>query len=218
MQVYVDDQTAKVLQVWTGYQVAWTMARGYPGAFGRRSNALYVWLPLCVLFIAPFLPWRRKPSLLHLDLLMLLGFSISLAFFNNADIGLSVPLVYPFLVYLLAADAAARVRQGDPSRAAADDRLDELADARSRIPARPADRARRAQLERDRRRLRRRDRRRQADPRSHALRPLAEQQRLRRHLRSGQLPRVRAVPADLRLERHLGLAPGRARGGDRRST
>jgi hypothetical protein len=38
---------------------------------------------------------------LHLDLMMLLGFSISLAFFNHAEIGLSVPLVYPFLVYLL---------------------------------------------------------------------------------------------------------------------
>ena len=77
------------------------MARGYPGAFGRRVNALYVWLPMCVLFIAPFLPWRRRPSLLHLDLLMLLGFSISLAFFNHAEIGLSVPLAYPFLLYLL---------------------------------------------------------------------------------------------------------------------
>jgi hypothetical protein len=101
MQVYVDDQTARVVQVWTGYQVAWTMARGYPGAFGRRSNALYVWLPLCALFVLPFIPWRRRPSLLHLDLLMLLGFSISLAFFNHAQIGLSVPLIYPFLIYLL---------------------------------------------------------------------------------------------------------------------
>ncbi len=34
------------------------MARGYPGAFGRRVNALYVWLPLCLLFLAPFIPWR----------------------------------------------------------------------------------------------------------------------------------------------------------------
>ena len=32
---------------------------------------------------------------------MLLGFSISLAFFNHAEIGISVPLVYPFLLYLL---------------------------------------------------------------------------------------------------------------------
>src|SRR5213078_396074 len=100
-QVYVDDASGKVTEVWTGFQVAWTMARGYPGAFGRHVNALYIWIPLCVLFVVPFIPWRRRPSLLHLDLLVLLGFSISLAFFNHAKIGLSVPLVYPFLLYLL---------------------------------------------------------------------------------------------------------------------
>jgi hypothetical protein len=103
-QVYVDDATGRVTEAWTGFQVAWTMARGYSGAFGRRVNSLYVWLPLCALFIAPFLPLRgrRRLSLLHLDLLVLLGFSISLAFFNHAEIGLSVPLAYPFLLYLLA--------------------------------------------------------------------------------------------------------------------
>jgi hypothetical protein len=101
LQVYIDDSLAEVTQAWSGYQVAWSMARGYPGAFGRRSNALYVWLPLCLLFVAPFLPWRRRPTLLHLDLLMLLGFSISLAFFNHADLGISVPTVYPLMIYLL---------------------------------------------------------------------------------------------------------------------
>jgi hypothetical protein len=101
-QVYVADATGTVTEAWTGFQVAWTMARGYPGAFGRSVNALYVWIPLCVLFIAPFFPWRRRPTLLHLDLLVLLGFSISLAFFNHAEIGISVPLAYPFLSYLLA--------------------------------------------------------------------------------------------------------------------
>jgi hypothetical protein len=100
-QVAIDDTTGVVIEAWTGYQVAWTMARGYKGAFGRRVNAWYVWIPLCVLFVAPFLPWRRKPSWLHLDLLVLLAFSVSLAFFNHARIGLSVPLVYPPLVYLL---------------------------------------------------------------------------------------------------------------------
>ncbi len=104
-QVYVDDATGHVTQAWTGFQVAWTMARGYPGAFGRRVNALYVWIPLCLLFVAPFLPSLRRRgrrlSLLHLDLLMMLGFSISLAFFNHGEIGLSVPLAYPFLLYLL---------------------------------------------------------------------------------------------------------------------
>jgi hypothetical protein len=101
-QVYVDDGTGTVSEAWTGFQVAWSMARGYPGAFGRRVNAWYVWLPLCLLFFVPFLPRRRRLSLLHLDLLVLLGFSVSLAFFNHARIGLSVPLVYPCLLYLLA--------------------------------------------------------------------------------------------------------------------
>jgi hypothetical protein len=101
LQVYVTDSNRQVTQAWTGYQVAWSMARGYPGAFGRKINSWYLWLPFCVLFVAPFLPWRRRPTLLHLDLLMLLGFSVSLAFFNHGEIGLSVPLIYPFLLYLL---------------------------------------------------------------------------------------------------------------------
>jgi hypothetical protein len=101
-QVIVDDTSGRVLEQWTGFQVAWTMARGYPGAFGRHVNALYVWLPLCVLFFAPFFDFRRPFSLLHLDLLVLLSFSVSLAFFNHAHIYASVPLAYPPLLYLLA--------------------------------------------------------------------------------------------------------------------
>ena len=101
-QVTIDDLSGKVVEQWTGFQVAWTMARGYPGAFGRHVNALYVWLPLCVLFILPFFNFRRPFSLLHLDLLVLLSFSVSLAFFNHGHIYASVPLVYPPLLYLLA--------------------------------------------------------------------------------------------------------------------
>ena len=101
-QVIIDDLSGRVLEQWTGFQVAWTMARGYPGAFGRHVNALYVWVPLCVLFLFPFIDFRRPFSLLHLDLLVLLSFSISLAFFNHARIYASVPLTYPPLLYLLA--------------------------------------------------------------------------------------------------------------------
>jgi hypothetical protein len=110
IQVYVDDFTRKVTGAWTGFQVAWTMARGYAGSFGHNLNHPWVWLPLCVLFLAPFVPLPRRRlgrwswsgwSLLHLDLLALLGFSISIAYFNNANLGLSVPLAYPFLLYLL---------------------------------------------------------------------------------------------------------------------
>ena len=72
-QVIIDDTTGRVLEQWTGFQVAWTMARGYPGAFGRHVNALYIWLPLCLLFLLPFFDFRRPLNWLHLDLLMLLA-------------------------------------------------------------------------------------------------------------------------------------------------
>ncbi len=100
-QVIVADHNGKVLEQWTGFQIAWSMARGYPGAFGRHVNALYIWIPLCVLFFVPFLDWRKPLRLLHLDLLVLLSFSVSLAYFNHGRIYTSTPLVYPPLVYLL---------------------------------------------------------------------------------------------------------------------
>jgi hypothetical protein len=101
-QVTIDDASGRVLEQWTGFQVAWTMARGYPGAFGRHVNALYIWLPLCLLFLLPFFNFSRPLSLLNLDLLVLLSFSVSLAFFNHGHIYASVPLAYPPLLYLLA--------------------------------------------------------------------------------------------------------------------
>jgi hypothetical protein len=102
VQVLIDDRSGAVLEQWTGHQVAWTMARGYEGAFGRKLNAPYVWIPLCVLFLAPFVDLRRPLRLLHLDLLVLLAFGVSHVFFNRGEIGMSVPLVYPVLLYLLA--------------------------------------------------------------------------------------------------------------------
>ncbi|HEV3054093.1 MAG TPA: hypothetical protein VGX45_05520, partial [Solirubrobacteraceae bacterium] len=70
--------------------------------------------------LAPFNPWRKGPdgrrrwSLLHLDLLVLLAFSVSLAFFNHANIGISVPLVYPCLLYLLVRMLALAAGRGRP--------------------------------------------------------------------------------------------------------
>jgi hypothetical protein len=100
--VILADYKGHVLEQWTGFQIAWTMARGYPGAFGRHVNALYIWIPLCFLFFVPFFDWRKPSRLLHLDLLVLLSFSVSLAFFDHAHIYASTPLVYPPLIYLLA--------------------------------------------------------------------------------------------------------------------
>jgi len=99
--VLVDPASGRVTESWTGYQVAWKMARGYSGAFGHKLNAPYVFLPLCALFLLGLVDWRRPWRVATLDLLVLLGFGISNLFFNRAEIGVSVPLQYPVLAYLL---------------------------------------------------------------------------------------------------------------------
>ncbi|MFN2615778.1 MAG: glycosyltransferase 87 family protein [Thermoleophilaceae bacterium] len=118
VQVLIDDRSGGVTEQWSGEQVAWTMARGYSGAFGRKLNAPYVWIPLCALFLVPFFDPRRPFRLLHLDLLVLLGFGVSHFFFNRGEIGLSVPLAYPVLLYLLGrvllAGFRPRARLGSP--------------------------------------------------------------------------------------------------------
>ncbi len=99
--VVVDRNSGEVLESWTGYQVAWKMARGYSGAFGHKLNAPYVFLPLCAVFLLGLVDWRRLRRVANLDLVVLLGFGVSHFFFNRAEIGVSVPLVYPVLLYLL---------------------------------------------------------------------------------------------------------------------
>jgi len=117
-QIYVDNSSGEVLEAYADYKVAWTMARGYPGAFGRIVNSPIVWIPLAVLFVVPFLQLRRWRRMLHLDLLVLSGFSISLACFNAAEIAWSVPLIYPLLLYLLGRMLWVGLRsRGDEERA-----------------------------------------------------------------------------------------------------
>ena len=111
-QVTVDDRSGAVLEAYTGFRVAWTMARGYDGAFGRKVNDPLVWIGLLVLFAVPFLDPRRPLRLLHLDVLVLAAFSASLAFFNDARVETSVPLVYPLLAYLLVRMLAIGLRRG----------------------------------------------------------------------------------------------------------
>ncbi len=100
--VIVDDATAEVVDDFTGEQIETELARGYEGAVAGKANSWWIWLPLCLLFLAPFLDPRRPFRLLHLDLLVLLGLSASLYFFNRAEIEASVLLVYPVLAYVFA--------------------------------------------------------------------------------------------------------------------
>jgi hypothetical protein len=98
----VDDEAFRVTEAWTGPQVAWKMARGYDGAFGRKINEPWIWIPLAAVFFLGLADLRRPLSLRNVDLAVLLSFSVSLWFFNQGDVFTAMPLVYPPLVYLLA--------------------------------------------------------------------------------------------------------------------
>ncbi len=104
-EVYVHDATGAIHEVRVGPQVAWMMARGYDGAFGRGVNNLRVWVPFSLVFLLVLLPItrpRRIVSWRTLDLLVLVSFSISWWYFNQGEIFISVPWQYPPLLYLLA--------------------------------------------------------------------------------------------------------------------
>ncbi|MGH3128388.1 MAG: glycosyltransferase 87 family protein [Gaiellaceae bacterium] len=102
-QAVVEDTSGRVAEAWTGPQVAWKMARGREGAFGGKTLLRpYVWLGFCLIFIVGLADLRRPFSARNLDLLALLGFTASLAFFERGELFRSVPLVYPMLAYLLA--------------------------------------------------------------------------------------------------------------------
>jgi hypothetical protein len=99
--VKVDLASGRIFEQWSGWQAGWEMARGYRGDFGRSFNSPWVLIPLGLLFLAPFVDPRRPFRLLHLDLIALLAFGVSHVLFNDGRIGVSVPLVYPVLAYLL---------------------------------------------------------------------------------------------------------------------
>jgi hypothetical protein len=101
VEAKVDDATARVTEAWTGPQVAWRMARGYEGAFGRKINDPAIWLGLCAIFLLGLADLRRPLSVRNLDLLVLVSFSVSLWFFNEGDVFTAMPLVYPPLLYFL---------------------------------------------------------------------------------------------------------------------
>ena len=114
----VDDTSGEVTEAWTGPQVAWKMARGYDGAFGRKINNPWIWLSLCLVFFVGLADLRRPLSIRNVDLLVLLSFGISLYFFNRGEVFTAMPLVYPPLLYLLGRMAWIGWKgRGSPSRA-----------------------------------------------------------------------------------------------------
>ncbi len=115
-QVIIDGDDGSVDEAWRDFQVETHLARGYSDAIAQEVNSPWIWLPLCLLFVAPFFDPRRPLRLVHLDLLVLLGLGISLFFFNRAEITASVALTYPvlgyFLIRMLVAGLWPRERKG----------------------------------------------------------------------------------------------------------
>ena len=98
----IDETTSgRPLHITRGVDIGWTILQGSPGTLGEKLNAPYIWLPLCVLFLLPFFDPRRPFRLLHLDLAVLLLFGVSQFFFTAGKPSLSVPLIYPCLVYVV---------------------------------------------------------------------------------------------------------------------
>ena len=99
----VDDATGTITAAWTGPQVAWSMARGIPGAFGgKKINSYAVWLGFCAVFLVGLIDWRRLFSLRNLDLLALVSFfTVSLWEFNRGHVFAAMIVAYPGLFYLL---------------------------------------------------------------------------------------------------------------------
>ena len=111
------------------------------GAFGRKVNSPWVWIPLCILFVVPFVDVRRPWRMLHLDLLVLTGFSVGARVLQRARTsGISTPLVVPLLVYLLVRMLQIGWSRPGPGRQArrplAAARARVLAGGRRRLPAR----------------------------------------------------------------------------------
>ena len=109
--VTVDMQTGHVDKVFTGVEAAFPLARGPDSGFAsRKLNAVWLWIPLTLIFVGAFFDRRRPWRLLHLDLVAIAALGISFAFYMDGDLDTSVPLVYPTLVYVLVRMVTAGVR------------------------------------------------------------------------------------------------------------
>ena len=243
-QGVVADVDGRVTEAWTGPQVAWQMARGRPGAFGGKLLTSWpVWLALSAVFLVGLADLRRPFSLHTLDLLVLLSFGVSLAFFNRGEVFRSASLAVIPLVYLLARTAwigfrrQARPRPGLPGwpvwlLAAATLFLVgfrvglNVEQPRTVIDVGyagviGADRILDGRAPYGRCRWTAGGRAGRpaptADPRANpGRRPLRVDESARRYVRPGCVPRLRSGGPGARLGRSVGRPPGSARDGDRR--
>jgi Glycosyltransferase family 87 len=111
VQVDVDAFSGRVLRVYTGDKAAFPLARGPASGFAQRKlNALWAWIPLTLIFVFAFFDRRRPWRLLHFDLIAIVALGVSVAFWMDGDLDVSVPLVYPTLAYVLVRTLIAGLR------------------------------------------------------------------------------------------------------------
>lgn len=89
--------TGEVIDTWTGLQSHAYFTRDVAGTLGKP----WVFIPFGLLFLAPFFDRRRPLRLLHLDLLVLLGFGVPFALLQARHGDAATWALYPPLLYLL---------------------------------------------------------------------------------------------------------------------
>lgn len=100
-EVGIEGESWEIDHAYTGAQVQWQLARGESGAYGKQANYWYVWGPMALLFALAFVRTDRMFSLRNLDIIAVLGFLVSHAYFRDGIVFESVLLWYPPLIYLL---------------------------------------------------------------------------------------------------------------------
>ena len=94
----------RILATWTGPLIEVTYGRGH---YAPVFDSPWVCLPFGLLFLLPFVRLRRRPSLVHADLLVLIGgFGLSYWLFNQLHFTAAVWVAYLPLLYLLAGRSA----------------------------------------------------------------------------------------------------------------
>ncbi|MGF1473785.1 MAG: glycosyltransferase 87 family protein [Rubrobacteraceae bacterium] len=100
-RVGIDAESWGTNYVFTGDQVAWQMARGDFGAYGKEANNWWVWGPMALVFALAFVRTDKLYSMRNLDVLMMLAFLVSHGFFRAGISYEAVLLWYPPLIYLM---------------------------------------------------------------------------------------------------------------------
>lgn len=102
-----------VTEVYTGGPATAIYARGH---FGGMFDSWWIVIPFGLLFLVPFMDWRRPLRMLHLDALVLLSFGLSYLAFDQVYFKEGVWLAYPPLLYLLGRCLYIGLRRGGVTR------------------------------------------------------------------------------------------------------